>query len=231
VSAEEPVASPVQWSVPAQAAVLVRTASARSRTLQYLLPGYLLIATGGLVTAMRVFRLVENLRQGVRVDQTVLEAAAGRADLVDWVSVGMFVLIGVFFLRWVHAAASAAAVLRPEPARTSPGWAVGWYFVPLFNVWKPYLAMREIEARSARDGRDKLGALLPVWWGLWLTVSVSGFVGARMFVVASEPILISAGALLGCVAEGLKLVLGWQLIRLVGRIRHLQEQAVERATG
>jgi hypothetical protein len=54
----------------------------------------------------------------------------------------------------------------------TPGWAVGWYFVPIANFWKPYVAMRQI----VRASTLKVGLanwLLPCWWTLWILAQFS----------------------------------------------------------
>lgn len=63
-----------------------------------------------------------------------------------------------------------------NPADT-PGWAVGWYFIPIANLWKPYLAMRDI-VRASSAVRELPHFLLPVWWTLWIVSGISDqFIG------------------------------------------------------
>ncbi len=51
--------------------------------------------------------------------------------------------------------------------KTTPGWAVGYYFIPILVLWKPFTAMKEI--RSASYGSDTaLRSILPLWWTFWL---------------------------------------------------------------
>jgi hypothetical protein len=59
---------------------------------------------------------------------------------------------------------------RPVPPKSpqdTPGWALGWYFIPIASFWKPYVAMREIvNASTVREGLPRY--VLPVWWALWI---------------------------------------------------------------
>jgi len=34
----------------------------------------------------------------------------------------------------------------------TPGWSVGWFFVPLYNFYKPYRAITELYLASDPDG-------------------------------------------------------------------------------
>ena len=55
----------------------------------------------------------------------------------------------------------------------SAGWAAGYFFIPIMNLWKPYQAMKEIWQGSDPDPTVhafsvRVPALLPWWWGLFL---------------------------------------------------------------
>ena len=55
------------------------------------------------------------------------------------------------------------------PLSNSPGWAAGWFFVPIAFWWKPYYAMKEIWQGSDPDPavnplQARVSALLPWWW-------------------------------------------------------------------
>lgn len=53
----------------------------------------------------------------------------------------------------------------------SPGWAVGWYFIPIANFWKPFVAMRDlVHASTQRGGLPAF--LLPTWWTLWVVSNI-----------------------------------------------------------
>ena len=73
----------------------------------------------------------------------------------------------VFVSRWIYRANSNARALGAKEMAFTPGGAVGWYFVPIANLWKPYQAMREIwKASTGPLGwqRRPVSALLPCWW-------------------------------------------------------------------
>jgi hypothetical protein len=74
------------------------------------------------------------------------------------VSVGVIVL----WLLWQHRATSRLWAYGVHGLRVTPGWAVGWWFIPFASLVMPFVAMRELDARS-RDGRAR-PALLWAWW-------------------------------------------------------------------
>ena len=73
------------------------------------------------------------------------------------------------------------------PLSNSPGWAAGWFFVPIVYLWKPYYAMKEIWQGSDPDPTvDAFNApvspLLPLWWWMYLAF----FASRGFFSVASK---------------------------------------------
>lgn len=78
---------------------------------------------------------------------------------------------------WIYNAACNVRALGARGLDTSPGWAVGWYFVPFMCLFKPFLAMEEIDRASASPtawGSQRTPGLLRWWWALWLLAGLSG---------------------------------------------------------
>ena len=69
---------------------------------------------------------------------------------------------------WQHRAASAGRALG-LPARHSPAWGVGAWFVPVVNLWIPYGAIRDC---LPPDDPRRVRVLQ--WWIAWLIAAVSG---------------------------------------------------------
>jgi len=67
-------------------------------------------------------------------------------------------------------------------AEMSPGWTVGWYFIPFANLWKPFQAMSQIW-----DGTTEVTApnsqsypSIGVWWLFWIITNISANVSFRL---------------------------------------------------
>ena len=66
--------------------------------------------------------------------------------------------------------------------RFTPGWAVGYYFIPVADFYKPYRAMKELwkASRSPRDWQnEKNSFILGLWWTFWVISSVAGQLSMR----------------------------------------------------
>lgn len=94
----------------------------------------------------------------------------------------LFIACIVLVARWIYRASSNAHALRDDLTIT-PGWAVGWYFVPIATWWKPYEAMKEIWSASFPTP-DGTGATPPVmmrvWWGLWVGGNILGNISLQL---------------------------------------------------
>lgn len=106
----------------------------------------------------------------------------------NWTAWGRFPVIivwivaGFLFLKWTYRAnrnahASASGLTTPPP------WAVGWYFVPIALLWKPYKAMSETWRVSQDPANWKklfTPDLLPQWWGAWIIGNILGQASFRI---------------------------------------------------
>jgi Domain of unknown function (DUF4328)/Protein of unknown function (DUF2510) len=112
-------------------------------------------------------------------------------SLIGLVTLGAIVVGCV----WQHRAATAARSLG-RPARHSPGWGVGSWFVPVVNYWTPYQAIRD-----CLDPGDPGRAVVLRWW----LCLVGAFTFSFAALVAS---LFSGGAALVFIIPGALLCLG-----------------------
>ena len=69
-------------------------------------------------------------------------------------------------LVWQHRAAPAGRALG-IPSGMSPAWGVGCWFVPVVNLWMPYLAVRD-----CLPAGDPHRARVLHWWIAWLVAEI-----------------------------------------------------------
>lgn len=83
----------------------------------------------------------------------------------------------VFFLIWEHRAFKNLSALNAQNLEFSPGWAIGWWFIPFANLVKPFQAMRELWTESDPDydadlgflsGNSSAPTMMGFWWAFWL---------------------------------------------------------------
>ncbi|MDQ4087212.1 MAG: DUF4328 domain-containing protein [Pseudomonadota bacterium] len=89
----------------------------------------------------------------------------------------LFMVLAAVTLRWIYLANANARALGATDMMVSPGWAVGWFFVPLMNLFMPYVMMRELWKASAKPSdwqMEPAPAAILLWWVLWVAAGVTG---------------------------------------------------------
>ena len=96
----------------------------------------------------------------------------------------LFLVAGIVWLFWQHRATENLWARGDIGLHTRPGWAVGWWLVPVAWWFMPCITMLELDRRSTSDGRPRrAGPLIGLWWMAWLAywfVPVIGFVAAGL---------------------------------------------------
>lgn len=111
-----------------------------------------------------------------RVD-TDEEAYEEDAGLLAMIFLGFSVLLALVIAFWIERAHRFSRNAGANTHTISPVMAVAWFLVPIWNLWKPHEAMRELwdGARQLSPNRINEGKLvLGGWWALWL---INLFVG------------------------------------------------------
>lgn len=121
---------------------------------------------------------------------TVADAAGTLATVLNALDLLLYLVTAVFFGIWIVRSHRAARSLGITDLSTTPGWALGFFFVPLLNLWRPYQAMESLwrESHTLADGAGAgEGRWVVVWWILWLLWNWSGILtmGAMMEAVSS----------------------------------------------
>lgn len=110
----------------------------------------------------------------------------------------VIVFTGVVFLMWLHRAAKNLRELEPERQfSASPGWAVGWWFIPFANLVKPAYVVHEVwfwSQPGARDGDLVIGKKLPGliigWWAFWLASNFIDRIAQRATHISWEIVAV-----------------------------------------
>lgn len=85
----------------------------------------------------------------------------------------LMLAIGPFFIWWTRRATCNVAALGAESPTFSPGWAIGWWFIPIANWFQPLRvlnqAWRASDPNAVLQGgaawrKARLTPLIPTWW-------------------------------------------------------------------
>lgn len=116
------------------------------------------------------------------------------------VAMGIYIVGLISFMMWTYRAAGNSRALGAIGMRTSPGWAVGWYFIPILSFWKPYQAAIEIWRASNAPlsaSRPETPTYLIIWWITSVLGNIASNIILRFETVsaegfAAEPFLLGA---------------------------------------
>jgi len=86
----------------------------------------------------------------------------------------------ISFLVWMHQSYFNLQPLSAENRRFSPGWVILYWFIPIWNLYKPCQAMFDIWRGSIADDRKTfarrlLGLIILSWWLLLLSKILYSF--------------------------------------------------------
>jgi hypothetical protein len=157
-------------------------------------------------------------------------------DVVDLLTalLGLVVYIttAVVFCLWTHRANRNARALGATQMKFTPGWAVGWYFIPIANLWKPRQVMREIWHASENPSagpNDTTPTLVSNWWTLWLVTNLLGQVAFRYGLSATTPKDAMASEVFSLVSDFVQIGLCIVAVKMIKTIYEMQKSHAEPA--
>ncbi len=133
---------------------------------------------------------------------------------------------------WIYRAAANVRAAAVPGFTFTPSWAVGWYFVPIANLFQPYQAMRQIWNASHGGDKDELyrgHSLLVAWWGAWLFTAAVGTMSYVASASPDSPGEFREGQILGMIYSGASLILYPLAIELVHRVAEGQRRRLTAA--
>jgi hypothetical protein len=144
----------------------------------------------GAFSAYSQVRLVSRAEAG----ETISPDEASANDTRERV---LYLLTAVPFLMWLHRAYANLVALGAVKLKFTPGWAVGWFFVPFANFVRPYQVLEETWNKSAptlADGslpEDEEPRIVAIWWALFLVFSFTRGASGRPETPISEQVVVS----------------------------------------
>jgi Domain of unknown function (DUF4328) len=136
----------------------------------------------------------------------------------------------IVFGRWIVLAHRNLPAMGAQHLEVRPGWAVGFFFIPILNWWKPYVAMRSLWRSSRSVHRPEIQDntwVLPTWWGLWVSWSLLGNATWRMQGNARTITALTSLTQVELVASSLYLLVCVVASMMVSQIWNAQAQQRE----
>ncbi len=153
-------------------------------TIRFLYAG-IAIAVIAFISDIFEYRLLSSIQKGNYDSEWQMMAAAesndARQGIIGIIQLAVFIVTAILILKWIYRANLNARQLGATDMEFTPGWSIGWYFIPIAFLWKPYQAMKEIWWASKSPAKWKGKStpyLLQWWWFFWI---ISHFLGQASF--------------------------------------------------
>jgi len=178
----------------ATAASSVADLSLLTRATILCLFALVLVTIAMIVSGILEWWFLQRMLDGEFTASTYAAAEEGnnlRQGIVSFIQMAVFLISCFLVLRWFYRAYGNLRGLGARSLTFTPAWVVGWYFIPVLNLWKPYRAMRELwlVSHNPHDWRWASPAgLVPLWWGAWLAfLALNGVVVWISWGAGSDP--------------------------------------------
>ena len=152
-----------------------------ARVLRWLLAGWVVLA--GIATAASFVhhRLVTALLDGELENGLArVQASDELQSIIGLVQILGLGVTGAVFIAWTRRVYRNLAPLGTS-RRFRPGWAIGGWFVPVLNLWRPKQILNDVW-RGTEHGEDHAGVstdtnltLLNAWWATLIISRVVGW--------------------------------------------------------
>jgi hypothetical protein len=155
----------------------VRKGSDRAAILLVLLALNVVTGLGAIATEMLELRLLQRAVAGARISSEAFEVAGvllGSAAIVQFL---VYAATVVAWLAWMHRAYKNLRSVGTGKLEYSTGAAIGYWFIPLANLFLPYLVMSDLWQRSHGGNRPEEDSIRPrwllgLWWVAWFATNV-----------------------------------------------------------
>ncbi len=139
--------------------------------LKYFLYASIMIDAIALFSGVLQYQLLSDFKLGIYSSEALANAAAEsndkRQQIIGVFQFGIAITTIILFAMWIYRANFNSRALGAQNMKFTPGWSVGYYFIPILWFWKPYQAMKEIwRASKAPTSWESVarGTVLPWWW-------------------------------------------------------------------
>lgn len=144
----------------------------------------------------------------------------------------LFIVSVVLVSMWIYRAHANLFAAGYQDLEFSPSWSVGWFFVPIANLFKPFQAMKELwnvsHGVSNQFGEVSAGSVT-TWWGCYIVGNIISMVAFRIETNATSMEAVQTASGIGAIGSLLTVGAGWFLLKVMGEVLEAQRNHVQAA--
>ena len=193
--------------------------------------GLLMIAS--FISTIAEINLLEKVEDGEFISEAELASNDNRQTAIGGLYLLAFILTVVAVCLWIHRASENLRSLGVAAQRFSPGWAVGWWFIPIMHLFRPYQVVKELWEASyledayadpiRRSSSIPTSSLLGWWWGAWIIGGIIGNVVLRGWFNAETAGELKLADQISLFSDALTFVTGLLFFALLHQITTMQD--------
>ena len=171
-----------------------------------------------------------NLISQTPVDPLLAEQNDFRQSAISIIAFVCYLVTGICFCTWINRSHHNVRWFGAQELTISPNWAVGYFFVPIMNLFRPYQAMQELWQASKSPGNWELiskSTLVGVWWTLWIVSSIFGRLASRIGNSAETIPALQSATVVEICSNILDIPLCVVAVLILREIQQAQNQWVE----
>lgn len=135
-------------------------------------------AVVGVISMGSTWLEMDLLERAQRGSVTIAEAEANdsRQQMIGLLEIVLHLVTIVVFAMFLVRSNKNARAVSGAPLEVTPAWMFWWFCIPFANLFKPYVAVREVWERS----KGAAPGLLGLWWAAWVISGILGQIALRM---------------------------------------------------
>lgn len=115
-----------------------------AKYLSYLLYLYIGLTCLAFIANLFEIKLFFDIKAGTEVSVSVATASDNIVMAISYIKIVLFIICAIMFLIWEYRACFNNWSFGYAGLTYTPGWSVGWWFIPFASLILPYRAMGEI---------------------------------------------------------------------------------------
>lgn len=154
---------------------------------------------------------LRGILHGEPISLSDARASDDRVTFISGLAILLLIATAIAWCIWQHRAQRNLRDLGRTGLRITPGWAVGWWFVPVANLFMPFVGVGELWKASAPEGdgaawsRTASWPVIGWWWACWIAAKPLGWI-ARFMRTTEDPRTVVAANYWWMVSSALTVV-------------------------
>ena len=116
---------------------------------------HILVLVASIASNWFEINLIRSIQDGNAVTESAVNSNGTRQIFVTVIFIISYVAVVIPFLMWISRASKNLWALGASKQKFSPGWAVGWWFIPIAWLWQPYRVTAEIWVKATQNNSDR----------------------------------------------------------------------------